>query len=32
MRGRFLDNDHSGDPANAYPATMIFETKPGGSS
>jgi dolichol-phosphate mannosyltransferase len=32
MRGRFLDNDHSGDPTNAYPATMIFETKPAGSS
>jgi glycosyltransferase involved in cell wall biosynthesis len=32
MRGRFLDKDHSGDPTNAYPATMIFETGPAGSS
>lgn len=32
MRGRFLDTDHSGDPANTYPATMVFETKPAGSS
>jgi dolichol-phosphate mannosyltransferase len=32
MRGRFLDSDHSGDPTNAYPATMVFETKPAGSS
>jgi dolichol-phosphate mannosyltransferase len=32
MRGRFLDNDHSGDPTNAYPATVIVEAKPAGSS